>query len=590
MMKSSASSGFLVVALAGLVGAFGAIESVQAQEEDEEERAASGRARVLVSVFQPDEGVDGDFGKEISDRIRQRVDDFDLLSAVSGDEVEKAVEQFELEVTDMDLISWRQLASRLNAQLIIYGDITRGGSSDDGYSVEAMFVDADRGDTTSVPAIEVSGGGGDAAEEVAESVAGDLSDQVEFIRARLNCQEYLSSDQLDDAVRNCDRALSVRPDNPQALYLRGRIAVEQENWEEAIDYLSKAVEQSSSNEDALQSLAFAHAQAGNRDRSVELYREYLEFNPGAVDVRLNVAYNLASADAYSEAMKILEDGIERDSSRAQLWKYLGDVAIRSGTAADQDRVAGSTSIADTSAIETAVEAYRKYADLEPDSVDAAMYRNMVGAYLQIGSLDEAADQSRRALDQISDDPRLWAIQADVMSRQKDLDAAVSAMDSVIALDSTYRRPYFKRGVFKLRNGDQEGALEDFEKAVESGTDPDDIGQQLFATGHKDYYKQERFEQSAAMFETALEFAEEGELQNQLNFWAGYSYFRLGERFDEDNKEDEACEPARRALENFERVPSRLEQAGSYQQESQSQLEKAVETYIYRQEQIIKKSC
>lgn len=586
MMKLTVSRGFLIAVLAGLVGALGTLESVRAQEEEE---AGSGRARVLVAVFQPGQGVDGDFGEEIAEKIRERVEDFDLLTAVSGDEVEQAVEQFELEVTDMDLISWRQLASRLNSQLIIYGDITRGGSAD-GYSVDAMFVDSNRGDTTSVPSVTVQDDGGDDAERVADTVSDHLNDQVEFLRSQLNCQEYLSSDQLDDAVRNCDKALSVRPDNPQALYLRGRIAVEQESWDEAIEYLSQAVERSSSHEDALQSLAFAHAQAGNRERSVELYREYLEFNPGAVDVRLNVAYNLASADAYSEAMKIIQDGIERDSSSASLWKYLGDVAIRSGTAADQDRVAGSTAIADTSAIRTAVKAYRKYAELEPDSVDAGMYRNMVGAYLQIGSLEEASDQIRSALDQIGDDPRLWAIRADVMARQGELGEAISAMDSVIALDSTYRRPFFKRGVFKLRDGDQDSALEDFRMAVETGTDADDIAQQLFATGHGDYYKEGRFEQAAAMFETALEFADEEELENQIHFWSGYSYFRRGEQFDQDNQEEEACEPARRALENFERVPEHLGQAGNYQQESQGQLEQAVETYIYRQEQIIKKSC
>jgi tetratricopeptide (TPR) repeat protein len=585
MMKLNGSRGVLVAVLAGLVGALWALEPVQAQEE----QSSSGRARVLVAVFQPDQGVDGDFGKEIAKKIRERVDEFDLLTPVSGDEVEQAAERFDLDVTAMDLISWRQLASRLNAQLIIYGDITRGGSAD-GYTVDAMFIDANRGDTTSVPAVEVSGDGGDEAEQVASSISEDLGDQVRYLRARLNCQEYLSSDQLDDAVRNCDEALSVRPENPQALYLRGRIAVEQEEWDEAIDYLSQAVERSSSHEDALQSLAFAHAQAGNRERSVELYREYLEFNPGAVDVRLNVAYNLASAGAYSQSMKIIQDGIQRDSTSASLWKYLGDVAIRSGTAADQDRVGGSTAIADTSAIRTAVEAYRKYAELQPDSVDAGMYRNMVGAYMQIGSLEEASEQIRDALDQIQDDPGLWAIRADLAARQKNLDQAVSAMDSVVALDSTYRRPYFKRGVFKLRNGDQDGALQDFEKAVEAGTDPDDIAQQLFATGHKDYYKQGRFEPAAAMFETALEFAREEELGNQLHFWAGYSHFRRGEQFDQQNKEEEACGPARRALEQFQQVPSHLSQAGSYQRESQKQLGTAVETYIYRQEQIIKKSC
>lgn len=574
----------IAFAAAAALVLLGAPELLAAQSS---QSGSSGRARVLVATFQPGQDVDDDFGKKIANKLRDRVEDFDLLTPVKKDEVENALDQFNLNQTRMDLIQWRQLASRLNAQLIVYGEIER--SADD-YGIQALFVESSRGDTTQVPGFSLPGKGGSEAEQAADRISKSLSDHVEFLRARLNCQDYLSSKQFEDAVRNCDRALGIRPNNAQALYLRGQVAVEQENWQEAIDHLSKAVDQSPSHENALQALAFAHAQADNTDEAINYYRQYLEFNPGATDVRLSVAYSLASAGAFQPAMQILQDGIERDSAQSQLWKYLGDVAIRQGTAAGEAQMGGSATITDTAAIRTAVNAYEKYAQLKPDSVTASLYRNMIGAHLQIGENEAAVEKSRQALEQISDSPQLWSIRADVLAERDRLDEAISAVDSVVALDSMYKGAFFKRGVYKLRNGDTDAALEDFRTAVDHGTDPNTIATQLFATGHSDYFKQGRYVPAARMFQTALEFAEQQKLQQRLHFWAGYSHYKEGEQIDARNKESEECQPARSALRHFEEVLPHLNQAGSVQQQSQAQLKKAVDVFLYRQEQIIKKSC
>ena len=553
-----------------------------------QEQAGSGRARVLVATFQTSGDVNDDFGEEIADRIRDQVSQFQLLTAVEDDELEDALDRFELDHKQMDLIQWRQLASRLNAQLLVYGDISRASG---GNQIDALFVETRRGEETELPAFSVQGDGGDAATEASGRVVDTLGEHVDFLSARLNCQDYLSSDQFADAVRNCDRALEVRPNSTQALYLRGQIAVEQENWEEAIEYLDRAVEGSPDHEQALQSLAYANAQAGNMERATSLYRDYLEFNPGDQDVRLTVAYNLANAGAFAEAMGIIRDGLERDSTSAALWKYLGDVAIRQGTASDQAQVRGGTAISDTAAIETALQAYQKFSSLQPDSVDATLYRNMIGAQLQLENLSGAEETVREALERVgSEQPGLWSLQADIRSRQGNLEGAVAAMDSVVALDSTYQNAYFKRGVFKLRSGDTEAAMEDFRASVDAGTDPGQIAQQLFATGHNRYFKNDENIRAAQMFEAALEFAQSEDLTRRLHFWAGYSYYRRGRELDDANQEAEECQPARQALDLFDEVMPHINQAGDYQQESQQQIGTAVEQLIYRQEQIQKANC
>lgn len=583
MKLHARTSVFTLLAL--LVGTLGAVESLRAQQ------GGAGRARVLVATFQTSDGIDGDLGEEIAQKLIERVQNFDLLTAVGEDELEEALDRFELDARRMDLIRWRQLASRLNAQLIVYGEISSGSSS--GNQVDAVFVEAGRGEETPVPGFTVQGDGGDAAERAAERVATTLDEHVEFLSARLNCQDYLSSDQFEDAIRNCERALEIRPNSTEALYLRGQIAVEQEGWQIAIEHLSQAVEQNASHEQALQSLAYAHAQAGNRERSVELYRDYLEFNPDDQDVRLSVAYNLASAGAYPSAMKILQDGLQRDSTSAALWKYLGDVALRRGTAADQAQVRGGSTISDTSAIRTALDAYQHFVSLRPDSADAALYRNMANVQQTLGQIDAALELVDDALASVDSAGNarasLWSKRADLLATQQDLAGAVAAMDSVLTNDSTYQRALFKRGLFQLRRGNTEAAMGDFRSAVERGTARNDIAQSLFATGFQRYYKNGQFQRAARMFEAGLEFSEEQQLGRRLHFWAGYSWYRLARNIDESNQE-ETCQPAQRAQGILERVSGHIDQAGEVQASNQQQIQKATEGLLYRQEQIQRKAC
>lgn len=573
-----------LVILALLVGGLAGAGEAYAQQ------AGSGRAQVLVATFQTRGGVDDGFGEEIAEKLRENVSEFDLLSVVDEDLREDALDRFELDHKKMDLISWRQLANQLDAQLILYGEVSPGNSDDN--RIETVFVETRQGETTEVPPFRVRGDGGDAAEEVAREVSSTLSRHVEFLRARLNCQDYLSTNEFEGAIRNCDRALEIRPNSPQALYYRGQIAVNQEKWDTAIDYLERAVEENPSYEEAIQTLAYAHAQAGNRDRSVEFYRQYLDFNPSDQDVRLSVAYNLASAGTYRAAMEIIRDGLERDSTSAALWKYLGDVALRQGTASDESQMRGESSISDSAAVRTALDAYRQYISLKPDSVSASLYRNMTNIQQALGKVDaglETVDEALAAIEEPADRASLFSKKADLLAARDSLLRAVAAMDSVLAQDSAYQRARFKRGLFELRGGETEAAMEDFQAAVERGTPRNDIAQSLFATGHSRYYQNGDYRQAAEIFEAALEFAEEDQLAHQLHFWAGYSWFRLGRGIDDDNQE-EACEPARRAQQVFQRVPDHIQQAGSVQSGSQEQITTATDQLLYRQEQIQRKAC
>jgi tetratricopeptide (TPR) repeat protein len=571
-----------VALLAVFVGLVGAQAQLVAQDG-----GGSGRARVIVAPLKTSGGVDHDFGKDVAKKVRKQLEGFDLLAPVKEDDVNKALDRFKLDPEQMDLVSWRQLATRLDANLIIWG--TAAGENDSkSIKLDVDFVDAQRGEQMKVPEFTIQGTNSD---EAAQQIITALDKQVKFLRALANCNDYLSGNQYADAARNCDAALEINPQSSRAGYLRGRVAMKQEKWQEAEKYLQPVVKAEPSNEDALQSLAYTEAELGNQQQALTLYQQYLQFNPDNQQIRLSVAYNLASAGAYDQAVQVLQAGLQRDSTSAPLWKYLGDVSLKKGTTADSSGVSASSSISDTSAIQTAIDAYHHYVQLQPDSATAAIFRNIVAADLQLDHLQEADQESMTAIHQFpGKNAGLWSLRADVLARQDHLKEAVAAMDSALAADPSYANAYFKRGLYKLRNGDSEGALADFHTSVEKNNqNPNNIANALYGTGFQDYFKKDRFDDAASMFEAALRFASDPNLTNQLNFWTGYSLFKAASAIDDANKQ-EACEPARKALSRFQKVPALIKKSGSYQQGSQKSILDGTDTYVYRQNQIIKKAC
>ncbi|MFQ5888449.1 MAG: tetratricopeptide repeat protein [Gemmatimonadota bacterium] len=571
--------------LASLASAVGA----KAQEST----ASSGRARVLVAPLHTEGSVKADFGRKIADEVRDDLKDFPSLTSVDRKELRDELKRLKLDEKELGLIQWRQLASRLNAQVVMYGTIVPAAG---GNAVSVTFVDARTGDELKVPEFRVGGDGRDEVKEAAARIYEAFEGQVQFLQAVVFCRDYLAADQLEDALRNCNRALELNPESGEALYLRGRIRMKQEDWNAAREDLDVVVAQNAAKTDALQSLAYTYAQLGEVERATELYREYLNFNPADADVRLKVAFDLAKAGGYDAAIALLEEGIERDATNAALWEYLGNVALTKGTQAEEGEPGssatgnGEAAIADPEAVRLAIRAYSEVLTLKGDSIDPNILKNVMAAHLNMGEFEQALQFGERAQAMMPNDPGLWSIRADVLGRMDRFSEAVAALDRVLELDPEYENARLRRGLFRLRSGDREGAVVDLRSAVERGTDSNLVAGQLFARGYSDYFQKGRYETAISMFRVALEFATTGEVKNQINFFTAYGYFQQGVAIDRSNEANEACEPARRALEKFQQVIPNLNRAGNYQAKSQGQIRENTDVYLFRQEQIIKKAC
>ncbi|MDH3297233.1 MAG: tetratricopeptide repeat protein [Gemmatimonadota bacterium] len=569
------AAGFTLVAL-----------SLAAPAAAQESGSSGGRAKVLVAPIEQGTGVKRNFGRKVSEEVLKRLGDLGTLSPIEERAVKDELSKLKLKEEDLGLVQWRQLAGRLDADLVLHGTVERAST---GNAFTVQFVDARTGDATPIPKFAVQDDGGKGVDEAADRIMGAIEGQVGYQRSLLFCNDYLSAEQYDDARRNCEQALAFNPNSTTGRYLMGRVYMGMEDWEQARDNLQIVVERNPAEVDALNSLAFVSAQLGDMDRAMELYGEYLNFNPGDADVRMNIAFQLASAGGYDEAIGLLQSGIEVDPTHAGLWEFLGNVALNKGTTAGTD-TGGTGAIADKEAILLAVEAYNKVLDLKGADTDPQILKNVVAAYLEVGDYAAALTFADRAEVQLPGDAGLRSLRADVHARMGDYSAAAAAMDEALRLDPTLERGLTKRGFFKLSGGDTDGAIADLRAAVEGGEDPNIVAAQMLSRGYNDHYKAGQYNRAINLFKVGTEFAQPGETRQQLYFFTAFSHYQLGVQIDQANERDEACQPARRALAEFEQVLPSLNRAGRIQAESQAQIRESTDVYLYREQQIVRKAC
>ena len=571
-------------------------------------QAQTSEIQVLVAPLVVAGGIDRRFGERVADEVRKALEDFGGLVPIDEGDVNDVLKQFDLKQEEMTPIEWRQLAGRMNAQMVMIGTAQPTGG---GVVVDVAFLDPRTGDELPVEPFTVPDDGKH--KEAAQQITRDLEEGVEYQRSIAFCSEYLSSKQLDDAMRNCDRALVINPASTRGRYLRGRIKMESGLWDEAVQDLEEVVSENPSNTEALQSLAYANAQLGNKARSLELYRDYLNFNPDDAAVRLNIAYELATAGGYAEAMTILQEGVERDGENAELWEYLGSVALSKGTEGNGN--GGENEVADPEAVRVAVTAFDRVLSLKGDQIDPSILSNVIVSHMLLGDYQGALDFSDRALSIIENPPAtdgtdaavtveaseepsmtkeellasIYSRRADVYSRMERHNDAATAITRGLEYDAELNNGHMRRALFRLRGGNSDGAIADFRTAVSRGADADQIANSLFSQGYSEHFQQRQYGAALQVFQTALEFAQATDVSHQIHFFSAYSHYQQGTAIDGGNQ-SENCGPARNALSVFRNVTPHLNQSGSYQANSQAQIRDAVDVQLYRQEQIIRKAC
>ncbi|MCH7891118.1 MAG: hypothetical protein IH921_06405, partial [Gemmatimonadetes bacterium] len=184
----------------------------------EAQQTVSSRFRVLIPDFQPMNGEDDDFGKDLADELRDLIDDMLTHAAVDEDDIKDALKRFDMDMEDLNCILARQLAQQSNYQVVLCAQYT---GTKEAWQIQGIrFVDSATGETFEVdPILSADKMEAQAAAQIVTSF--ELF--VEQTRVAIVCRDDAASQQWESALVNCDRALELNPNTNTSRYTRASV-------------------------------------------------------------------------------------------------------------------------------------------------------------------------------------------------------------------------------------------------------------------------------------------------------------------------------------------------------------------------------
>jgi tetratricopeptide (TPR) repeat protein len=577
--KRKVAGGLAVVAFALLLAPAGA----QAQD--------MGRFRVLIPDLFPMEGSDDDFGKDMAEELRDLMSTLNTHEAIDKDDIEDDLDRFDMKMDELNCIRTRQLGAQMNAQVALCADYQEQGEQVSLSNIQ--FVDMASSQVFEVDPITV---GKDDDEIAAQQVFDAFDAYVQQVRFRAFCFDYANSSQWDNALRNCNDALELNPTDEGVLYQKAYVLWKQEDMEGAMTELETLLAQNPYHEEGLQLAGFLSSSLGDTQTGLDYYSRYLELNPGAVAVRRNIAYSLATeADNPEAALLLIEEGLTPgEEPNIDLTSDVGNYAFETARRQMPEgaQAGGEVEITpETRALfQKARDAYMEVFEVRGDSMSVSSLRNVISSDIQLGDLEEATATAEEVLEIFPEESSLWAIYSTALERQGRTDEAVAALGEIEAIDPEYPDLYARQGNLLLQAGRRDDALPLLQQAVDvQGADPNRISRIIFADAYGKGIQPDTKNWPYALegITAAKQYDVSPETQQELDFWHGWVLYQTGIQV----QEAQTLQSAEQAAPMFRQAKQLFEASADYARQREINLQQILEasdTYIEIQEAIIQR--
>ena len=133
---------------------------------------------------------------------------------------------------------------------------------------------------------------------------------------------YRQQQRWDEARKALDRALAVRPQDPEVNYSLGMIFAQTEDTARAYEYLQKALRFRPAYPEALNNLGVLYLRTRRRDQAVASFEECIRVAPGFDQSYLNLARVYSLEGAPQKARAVLLELLKRQPEHAQAQREL----------------------------------------------------------------------------------------------------------------------------------------------------------------------------------------------------------------------------------------------------------------------------
>ncbi|HEY5908790.1 MAG TPA: tetratricopeptide repeat protein [Vicinamibacteria bacterium] len=244
--------------------------------------------------------------------------------------------------------------------------------------------------------------------------AGKLLDsQLDALHAYATCLARLK--RLDEAAAVLQRALALRPDDPQERHLLASIQIMGQKPKEALATLRPLLDAGNPTADTLQLVSNAAEDAGDTPQAVSTLRQAILLDPRNVSLYLDFANISFAHESFQVGIDVISGGMLLQPRAAQLYVARGVLYVQ---LAQYDKAEAD---------------FEKAYELDPHQSLSTAAQGL--AAVQANDLDHALASIKEKLERKPDDPLLLYLQADVLSQQS---ADVGTPEFQLAMRSAKR--------------------------------------------------------------------------------------------------------------------------------------------------------
>jgi tetratricopeptide (TPR) repeat protein len=488
----------------------------------QEQPASNGsRFKVLVPTLEKLDGKSG-IGKDIAVEVRKLIDQMPRHESVGKKEMEEAMKKYGLKEESLGCIPARQLGVTIQSELVMCGAAAGGNGNIQVDSIQ--FVS-----TKTQEAFRVQAVTGTTAKDVAQKIFVQFETYIKTLESLVFCYDYLSSQNWQGALDNCNAALVINPNSARGLAGKAFALMsmagpgpdaDKAKLTEALALYRKVLEVNAVEQDAMRTAGVIAARLGLNEESRNYFKQYLELNPGDIAVRLSIASEQDKAGDPEGALRVVEEGLKTDSANVDLITWAGVFAAKA--AFKIPRADNKPTPQAKALFETSYNYYKKLYDLKQGDIEPSLKQQMLLELVQLERFPEAIDLGRR----LAADPKTTASvlqqYASALQQSGNTAEAINVMDQLIAKNDTSVKGVRKaKADILIRSGNLDAAKAAFKDAVAAGEiSGDEASTYFFSIGYTEKFQNKQYDAFLEYLRAARELAQGDVEKSKLHYFEG----------------------------------------------------------------------
>lgn len=329
---------------------------------------------------------------------------------------------------------------------------------------------------------------------------GILNDAPEYARARYKLSEiYLDRKELDKVTAEVEKLMSVNDKDAEALMLRARVKLAEDNPEEAVSDLEEVLKKQPSLQTALFYMTQTRLALGQVDQARAFIGDLEKYHPTyrrSALLKIQAAFSADEPEiALQESNKLIrlserayptnaEDGQELEDLRVRGITSRGIANLQLGNTEEAEKdLQEVVRLSPGSAgpkinlakvyiakkeLDKALELYGEA--LSKDSKNFDALSGMVTVLTRQKEFDKAKSEVNKMMQAVGTDkrslPALHYLKADILTAENNLDTAEAELKKAIEIDENYLPAYSAYASLLISKNQMDAALAQYQKVVE----------------------------------------------------------------------------------------------------------------------------